>query len=357
MTLSSTKPTHTNGSTSGYTITYNANGGSGAPGNQTSGNRTITYSFVNWKATNGTTYNPGASYAAEASTTMTAQWSSSTSSNSSWTCSNTVPSRVGYNFLGWSTSSTATSTTYTAGSTYTITSNLTLYAVWGTNSYTITISHLCNGFKNGEGNNSNGYAYLLGKTTINANYGTSVTIDSSLAKQIPNGCYLDSSFGSNNISSDGSWTNYTMPYSFTIGSDCSIEFYYNLNNYSITYEMNGGTNSSSNPTSYNVLYGVSLSEPTREEYKFDGWYCNYEKVTGINEGKNATFSSADDLYKQLSTRTTGDLTLTAKWKPQGLVYISNGTTWKKYQIFISDGTTWKQYMPYISDGTTWKLYS
>lgn len=50
-------------------------------------------------------------------------------------------------------------------------------------------------------------------------------------------------------------------------------------------------------------------------------------------------------------------TLTAKWKPQGIVYISDGTTWKKYQIFISDGTTWKQYMPYISDGTTWKLYS
>ena len=79
-----------------YTITYNANGGSGAPGSQTK-----------WK-------------------------------DQSLTLSSTKPTRTGYSFLGWSTSSTATSATYTAGGSYTSNSAATLYAVWKANTYTVT---------------------------------------------------------------------------------------------------------------------------------------------------------------------------------------------------------------------------
>lgn len=79
-----------------YTITYNANGGSGAPGNQTK-----------WK-------------------------------DQSLTLSSTKPTRTGYSFLGWSTSSTATSATYSAGGSYTANSAATLYAVWKANTYTVT---------------------------------------------------------------------------------------------------------------------------------------------------------------------------------------------------------------------------
>ncbi|MBQ8043119.1 MAG: InlB B-repeat-containing protein, partial [Clostridia bacterium] len=50
--------------------------------------------------------------------------------NQDLTLSSTVPSRSGYKFLGWSTSSTATSATYSAGSTYTTNASTTLYAVW-----------------------------------------------------------------------------------------------------------------------------------------------------------------------------------------------------------------------------------
>ena len=73
---------------SGYTITYNANGGSGAPASQTK------------------------------------------AYGKNITLSSTVPTKSGYTFLGWSTSNTATTATYAKGATYTDNKSVTLYAVW-----------------------------------------------------------------------------------------------------------------------------------------------------------------------------------------------------------------------------------
>lgn len=79
-----------------YTVSYNANGGSGAPASQTK-------------------------YYGK-----------------SLTLSSTKPTRTGYTFLGWSTSSTATSATYAAEESYTANSGATLYAVWRAITYQIT---------------------------------------------------------------------------------------------------------------------------------------------------------------------------------------------------------------------------
>lgn len=68
-----------------YTISYNANGGSGTIANQTkwynknltlakSGFTLADYTLTGWKASNGTVYNLGATYSANAATTLTAQW-------------------------------------------------------------------------------------------------------------------------------------------------------------------------------------------------------------------------------------------------------------------------------------------
>ena len=84
------------GAKSQYTISYNANGGSGAPSSQS-------------------------------------KWH-----GESLTLSSTKPTRTGYSFLGWSISNTATSATYASGATYTLNSAATLYAVWKAITYTIT---------------------------------------------------------------------------------------------------------------------------------------------------------------------------------------------------------------------------
>ncbi len=77
-----------------YTINYDANGGTGAPAPQT-------------KTEGG-----------------------------ALTISDTVPTRSGYTFLGWATSSAAASATYQPGANYTANGNVTLYAVWKANEVT-----------------------------------------------------------------------------------------------------------------------------------------------------------------------------------------------------------------------------
>lgn len=100
-----------------YTVTYSANGGNGAPSAQTK-----------WK-------------------------------DQALTLSGTKPTRTGYSFLGWSTSSSATTATYSAGGSYTANSNATLYAVWKANTY--TVKYNANGGDGAPSNQTKTYGVTL----------------------------------------------------------------------------------------------------------------------------------------------------------------------------------------------------
>lgn len=87
LTLSSTKPTKSNtvtNPTGTIQISYNANGGSSTPSAGTgtyTNTKTVSYSFQNWNTASGgtgTVYNSGASYTANAAATLYAQYKSST---------------------------------------------------------------------------------------------------------------------------------------------------------------------------------------------------------------------------------------------------------------------------------------
>lgn len=71
------------------------------------------------------------------------------------------------------------------------------------------------------------------------------------------------------------------------------------NTYQIKYELNGGTNSSANPTEYTEGVEVSLAAPTKDGNTFGGWYTN----------KDLTGSA----ISKISATTKGDLYLYAKW--------------------------------------------
>lgn len=146
-----------------YSIKYNANGGSGAPGAQTKWkDQTLKlsttkptrtgYTFLGWSTSSTATtatYSAGGNYTANSAATLYAVWKAYTynvtfnanggtgapaSQTKTYgvalTLSNTKPTRANYTFKGWGTSSSATTVAYNAGGTYNNNSNITLYAIW-----------------------------------------------------------------------------------------------------------------------------------------------------------------------------------------------------------------------------------
>ena len=95
-------------------------------------------------------------------------------------------------------------------------------------------------------------------------------------------------------------------------------------NYSITYNMNGGTNSSSNPRSYNYeSNSITLNEPTRSDYNFVGW-------SGYNSDtcqKKSTYSGHTDkcMTVVIKNKSHGDRTYTANWEPSIYEISMNGS--------------------------------
>ena len=84
---------------------------------------------------------------------------------------------------------------------------------------------------------------------------------------VPNGFYLVQRFGTGQIT--GKWTTFNFGTKLTQPSYVmNFEYDYYPTDYTITYNLDGGTNSSSNPDSYTVLYGVTFSNPTKAGYDF-----------------------------------------------------------------------------------------
>ncbi len=120
LTLTMAKPTGKS-----FTVTYNANGGT-----VSSSSKTVSQSFTNWNTAadgSGTAYNAGATYSANASVTLYAQYANPSIG------SLPTPTRSGYAFDGWYTA--ANGGTKITDSTK-VTANTTVYAHWTKNAET-----------------------------------------------------------------------------------------------------------------------------------------------------------------------------------------------------------------------------
>ena len=138
LTLSSTKPTRSNGSSTRY-VTFDGNGGStGATNNKIGFTVSTTYTFSKWNTAangSGTSYNPGGSYTSNSSVTLYAQYNGSDTVAS---VKLPTPSRTGYTFDGWYTAKTGGTKRGAAGDTYTPpAAGETLYAHWTPIAYKI----------------------------------------------------------------------------------------------------------------------------------------------------------------------------------------------------------------------------
>ena len=86
-----------------------------------------------------------------------------------------------------------------------------------------------------------------------------------------------------------------------------------IESYTITYELDGGTNAPENPAGYNVeTETITLKDPVKTGYAFDGWYKT-EDFTG-------------EAVTEITQGSTGNITLYAKWilLPE-MVLVAGGT--------------------------------
>lgn len=195
-----------------------------------------------------------------------------------------IPTRTGYTFSGWGTYATDTSVNYSAGGTYTSNSGITLYAIWTPNYYTQTI----NFYKYNP--LTDDWIYYTTKTT-SAQYGTTFT-PTTTGVTTPTGHY----FGGFSVSS------------WTVTGAKTIKGYYYPNEYTVSYNANGGSNAPSPQTKY-YGYNLTLSSqiPTRTGYDFAGW-GTYATDTTVNYSAGGAYSS------------NSSTTLYAIWTPNVDIY-------------------------------------
>ena len=86
--------------------------------------------------------------------------------------------------------------------------------------------------------------------------------------------------------------------------------FWTINNYTITYNMNGGTGCEN--TTYTIENYMTLCTPTRDGYEFDGWY------------DNAEFNG--DAITEIPSGSTGNKTYYAKWVSSNAYTCPNGYT-------------------------------
>jgi uncharacterized protein (TIGR02145 family)/uncharacterized repeat protein (TIGR02543 family) len=234
----------------GYTITYNLNGGTNHASNPTS------YTIV--------------------STALTLA----------------VPSRIGYTFGGWYDNSGFSGTAVTtipSGST----GDKAFWAKWTADGYTITY------------NLNGGANHASNPTSYNVTTSTITLAAPNRAGYTFGGWYDNSGLSGSAVT--------TVPSGST--GDKAFWAKWTADGYTITYNLNGGANHASNPTSYNIATStITLAAPNRAGYTFGGWYDN----SGLSGSAVTTIPSGS----------TGDKAFWAKWTADGytITYNLNGGT-------------------------------
>lgn len=371
--LSSNKTLYAVWSANRYTVSYNANGGSGAPAAQTKyyGTTLILsttkptrsgYAFLGWAYTSSSTasvsYNPGDAYTINAGAVLYAVWGHSVSYNAnggsgapatqyfrhgySATLSSAKPTWSGYNFVGWSESSSRdTAQVYSPGATLTsITKNYILYAVWQcivkfynngslySQGYpriggTLTMPTLSStsaatfgGWTDDEGTHYNGgsvVTFMKSHTmtavwipiTYTITYNGNNATGGSTAKQTGARTYTIRSCGFTKTGYNfrywqtASGTKYYPGDSVTLNGNMTLYAYWEAIRYTVSYNANGGTNAPESQTKY---YGIDMTlrsdKPTWNNHTFAGWSTSSDRHAEIEytNGANYTKNESAVLY-------------------------------------------------------------
>lgn len=333
-----------------YKVSYNANGGSGAPSAQTKYyGKTLTlsstkptrtgYTFKGWatSSSGSVAYASGASYTANAAVTLYAVWQkitytvkynanggSGAPSNQTktygvtLTLSTTKPTRasyvdengstVSYTFKGWATSASSSTIAYKSGASYTANAGITLYAVWATTTTVLTYD----------------IVYVTGDGTDVASQvktkGTAITLSSTIPTRD------GFTFSKWNTASDGSGTTYNVGATYSTDADLTLYAIWTPWTHTVNFNVNGG--SGTTPSSFTKTGGVDVvlpeTVPVKNNHICYAWCTNAD-------GSGKVYY-AGEVYD--NEQNGGTVTLYAKWDLTDILIYTNGNC--KARVFVED---------------------
>jgi uncharacterized repeat protein (TIGR02543 family) len=222
------------------------------------------YTFLGWATTPGAT-SAASSYTVTGAATLYAVWlidtytitydenaggSNSTTHSYDYGSTNALSfanpwTRTGYTFLGWSINASAIA----ADTSFTVTGDETLYAIWKIKTYTITYN------KNDGSNTHQGFVYEHFATNA-------------LAYANP---WTRTGYTFLGWSTDS--TASAADVSYTVTETASLYAVWQINSYTITYASNdGNSNTTTDSKTYGSTNALAFSNPwTRTGYTFLGW--------------------------------------------------------------------------------------
>ena len=318
-----------------YTLTYNANGGTGAPSatSHASGDQVTLaatppkrpgYRFVEWNTTQtgsaGLGYSSGGQLTISSNVTLWARWvqefsvsyeangatsgiKPDTSAHDSGTDVTVAANsgsleRTGFSFGGWNTAANGSGTTFGAGTGQIsqIGENMTLYATWYAK-----ITYDANGATSGSAP-TDAVEYLDGASATLANKGDLVRSNYRFAGWATT---IDGIEGQSFSNGD----------SLTVRGNTVLYAQW-VRQHTLTYDANGGSSTPSAVTAdVNSALTLSTTEPNRVGYRFNGWSTTQDGVAG------QPYAKGDPLTL------TSDTTLWAQWVERfNVIYNSNQAT-------------------------------
>ncbi len=190
-----------------------------------------------------------------------------------------APTKDGYYFAGWYTTSDFNLSSKIDGISTSKTGDITIYARWTISDFRII--YYLNG---GVNNTQNPTEYMIG-------VGVSELKAPTKENYIFDGWYLTYDFTAESK---------VESISASIIGDIILHAKWTAKTYAIDYVLNGGRNNLDNPLSFIYGEGVNLLDPVKDNFAFAGWYLtpNFSAGTRVNNISNVT----DD-----------DVVLYAKW--------------------------------------------
>ena len=293
-----------------YTVTFNANGGINPPMAQdkihdipltltTATPTRYGYTFKGWSTSiNGDVeYSPSGTYTAEEPILLYAVWEALTytvtynanggenapesqtkTHDIPLTLTDKIPTKYGYTFKGWSTTSNGY-VSFSPSVVYVTEASITLYAVWEANTYSII---------------------------YNANGGSNQPIAQTKTHDIP--LTLASSIPTRRGYTFKGWSTsingeieYSPADTYTTEASATLYAIWEALTYTVTYDVNGGEGAPESQTkTHDVTLTLTNDTPTRHYYAFKGWSTSADG--------NVEFLAGDSYILE------GDKTLYAVWE-------------------------------------------